>query len=118
MSEPLTGLAVCAAGVGICISGFMAGVDGSAATGALCGATVFVIARSDLKVLPRALLFLISLVMGYQFSPALGELELWGIRPFTYSGPAAFAAAALVVGLTMAAIRKRVAPSAPGGIDG
>jgi len=69
-------------------------------------------------LIPRLILFCVSLVMGYQFSPALAELELWNIRPFAYSGPAAFAAAALVVGVTMAAIKKRGPPPATGGIDG
>lgn len=119
MSEPTTLAAVGAAGaVGFGISGFLAGVDGNAATGALCGALMFVMARPDLKVMPRIIFFVISLVMGYQFSPALTDLEFWGIRPFSYSGPAAFAAAALVVSVTMYAINKRGAPPAPGGVDG
>lgn len=118
MSEPLTGLALCGAGVTICLGSILAGADGNAATGALCGALVFVIARPDLKVVPRVLLFFVSLVMGYLFSPALGELELWGMRPFAFPGPAAFASSAMVVGITMAWIKKREAPVSPGGFNG
>lgn len=118
MSEPLSGLALCGLGAMACLGGILAGADGNAATGALCGALVFVIARPDLKGVVRVLLFFVSLVMGYLFSPALGEMELWGMRPFAYPGPAAFAASATVVGIAMAWIRKREAPVSPGGFNG
>lgn len=118
MSEPLSGLALCGLGALACLGSIMAGADGNAATGALAGSLVFVIARPDLPVFPRVVLFFVSLVMGYLFSPALGELELWGMRPLAYSGPAAFAASSLVVSITMAWIKKREAPASPGGFNG
>ena len=111
MSDPASAAAITVAGaIGAGLSGFLAGVDGNAATGALCGALVFVMARPDLKQLERVVYFFVSLLMGYLFSPALSELEFQGIRPFAYSGPAAFAAAALVVTVTVVAIKKRGPP--------
>lgn len=120
MSEPASVAAVTVAGAaGAGLAGFLIGVDGNAVVGAVCGGLVFVMARPDLSLLARAILFLVSVNMGYQLSPAIGDLEVYGIRPFTYSGPAAFAAAAIVVTATMAAIRKRGAsPPATGGANG
>lgn len=57
----------------ICLGSILVGADGNAATGVLCDALVFVIARPDLKLLPQVLLFFVNLVIGYLFSPALGE---------------------------------------------
>lgn len=120
MTEPTAvaaGMVAGAAGAGI--AGFLAGVDGNALTGALCGALVFVMARHDLRLLERLVYFVVSFVMGYLFSPALSDLEFQGIRPFAYSGPAAFAAAALVVTITVVAIKKRgPPPPATGEADG
>lgn len=115
MSEP-SGVVVAGA-LGVSAAGLFAGVDGNAATGALCGALMFFMVRDELPMLSRMVYFLISLVMGYLFSPALTEFSMWGIRPFVYSGPAAFGASALVVTLSMAAIKKRGLPTA-GGTDG
>ncbi|AEF21420.1 putative holin [Pseudomonas fulva] len=110
MAEPTVAAIGVAGAVGAGLSGFFVGVDGNAATGALCGALVFVTTRPDLGLLERIVYFFVSLVMGYLFSPALSELEFQGIRPFAYSGPAAFAAAALVVTVTVVAIKKRGPP--------
>lgn len=104
--------------LGVTASGLFAGVDGDAATGALCGALIFFMARHELKLLPRVVYFLISLVMGYLFSPALTELTLWGIRPFVYSGPAAFGAALLVVTISLAALNRRRQVEVGGTADG
>jgi len=116
MSEP-SGVVVAGA-LGVSAAGLFAGVDGNAATGAFCGALVFFMARPELGLFERLVYFGISLTMGYLFSPALTELTLWGIRPFAYSGPAAFAAAAMVVTLSIAAIKKRGPPVARGDADG
>lgn len=110
MAEPTVAAIGVAGALGAGLSGFLAGVDGNAVTGALCGALVFAVARQDLKLLERIVYFFVSLLMGYLFSPALSELEFQGIRPFAYSGPAAFAAAALVVTVTVVAIKKRGPP--------
>lgn len=120
MSEPASIAAVTVAGAaGAGLAGFFAGVDGNAATGALCGALVFVMARPDLGLWERLVYFVVSFVMGYLFSPALTDLEFQGIRPFAFSGPAAFVAAALLVTTTVLAIKKRGPPAdAPGGADG
>lgn len=119
MAEPTVVAAGVAGALGAGLSGFLAGVDGNAVTGALCGALVFVVARQDLKLLERIVYFFVSLLMGYLFSPALSELEFQGIRPFAYSGPAAFAAAALVVTVTVVAIKKRgPLPPVTGDADG
>ncbi|MBD9657501.1 putative holin [Pseudomonas sp. WHRI 8822A] len=120
MSDPASAAAFTVAGAaGAGLAGFLAGVDGNAATGALCGALVFVMARPDLGLIERWVYFVVSFVMGYLFSPALTELEFQGIRPFAYSGPAAFAAAALVVTVTVVAIKRRgPAPPATGEADG
>jgi len=122
MSDPATAVAggVVAGAAGLSIAGFLAGVDGNALAAAVCGALVFVMTRRDLDVLTRGVFFFVSVVMGYLFSPALTDLELWGIRPFAYSGPAAFVAAALSVTLIVAAITKRGSPQPPaqGGNNG
>lgn len=121
MSDPATVAGgVVAGAAGLSLASFLAVVDGNALAAAVCGALVFVMTRRDLDVLTRAVFFFVSVVMGYLFSPALTDLELWGIRPFAYSGPAAFVAAALSVTLIVAAITKRGAPQPPaqGGTDG
>ncbi|TBU73294.1 putative holin [Phytopseudomonas daroniae] len=108
MSEP-SGVVIAGA-LGVSAAGLFAGVDGNAVTGAFCGALVFFMARPELGLVERLVYFGISLTMGYLFSPALSDFELWGFRPFTYSGPAAFAAAALVVTLSIAANRNVRSP--------
>jgi hypothetical protein len=109
---------VVAGALGVSAAGLLSGIDGNAATGALCGAMVFFLASRELPLIERALYFLISLIMGYLFSPGLTELELWGIRPFVYSGPAAFGAALMVVTLSLAALRRRGQADAGGRADG
>lgn len=121
MAEPTSTTAgvVVAGAAGAGLAGFMAGVNGDAAVGALLGALVYVTTTHDLPIWKRLLFFLVSGVMGYQFSPAIVEAEFWGFRPFAYPGPAAFGAAVLVVTLALAAIRRRGVPSiSDGGADG
>lgn len=117
MSEPsgvVVGLLAGASAAGV-----LAGVDGNALTGALCGSLIFFMARREIALAERAVYFLISLVMGYLFSPGLTEFEVWGFRPFVYSGPAAFGASLMVVTLSHAALRKRGQPDlGGGGVDG
>lgn len=100
-------------------AGWFAGIDGSAATGALCGSLIFFMARHEIEIWKRLVYFIISLVMGYLFSPGLTEFEVWGFRPFVYSGPAAFGASLMVVTLSHAALRQRGRPDlGGGGVDG
>lgn len=118
MTEP-SGVVVAGA-VGVTLTGLAAGINGEAATGALFGALVYFTTTQELPRGRRALFFLTSFVMGYLFSPAIVEFQLAGMRPFSYPGPAGFGAAALVVTLTMAAIKRRGPPPAEssGGTDG
>ncbi len=121
MGEPTSTAGIVVAGAaGVGLAGFMAGVNGDAAVGALLGALVYVTTTHDLPIWKRLLFFMVSFVMGYQFSPAIVEAEFWGIRPFAYPGPAAFGAAVLVVTVALAAIRRRAAPTLgnDGGADG
>lgn len=109
---------VVAGALGVSAAGLLSGIDGNAATGALCGAMIFFLARREFPLIERALYFLISLVMGYLFSPGLTEVQLWGIRPFVYSGPAAFGASLMVVTISLAALRKRAKADMGGEADG
>lgn len=119
MSEPASVAAVTVAGAaGLGVASALAGVDGNAVAGSVCGALVFVMTRHDLRLANRLVFFFISVVMGYLFSPALTDLQVWGIRPFAYSGPAAFVASALAVTLIVAAISRRGAPPVQGDPNG
>lgn len=114
MSEP-TGLVAGGVIAGAAAAGWFAGIDGNAATGALCGSLIFFMARNEIEIWKRLVYFIISLVMGYLFSPGLTEFEVWGFRPFVYSGPAAFGASLMVVSLSHAALRQRGRPDLGGG---
>lgn len=117
MSEP-SGVVVGLLG-SAAMAGMLAGVDGNALTGALCGSLIFFMARHEIEIWKRLVYFIISLVMGYLFSPGLTEFEVWGFRPFVYSGPAAFGASLMVVTLSHAALRQRGRPDlGGGGVDG
>lgn len=107
MAEPNSSVAVVLTGAGI--TGVLAGVDPAAAVGALCGALVYFAQADELPIAKRLLFFMVSFVMGYLFSPLLARVRIeWlGVGPMTLPGPAAFVAAALVVTVTLAAIRSR-----------
>lgn len=121
MGEPAstTASVVVAGAAGAGFAGLLAGIDAYAAVGALLGALVFFTTTEELPVWKRLVFLTVSFVMGYLFAPALGDFELYGIRPFKYSGPAAFGAAVLVVTVSLAAIRRRGSfADQPGGQDG
>lgn len=122
MAEPAstTASVVVLGAAGAGVSGLLTGIDMLAAIGAFAGALVFFTTTEELPVWKRAVFFLVSFVMGYLFSPALVDFEVWGIRPFKYPGPAAFGAAVLVVTVALAAIKRRgrISANQPGGQDG
>jgi hypothetical protein len=122
MAEPAstTASVVVLGAAGAGFAGLLTGIDLLAAIGAFAGALVFFTTTEELPVWKRAVFFLVSFVMGYLFSPALVDFEVWGIRPFKYPGPAAFGAAVLVVTVALAAIKRRgrIGADQPGGQDG
>jgi hypothetical protein len=89
------------------LSALIASIDGEAALGALCGALVYFTTTQQLPMWNRLAFFLTSAVMGYLCAPAITDVEVHGIHPFAYPGPAGFAGAGLVVTLMLTAIRKR-----------
>lgn len=109
MAEPAsTAASVVVAGTaGAVLPGVLTGIDTLAAIGALAGALVFYTTTETMPVWKRMVFLMVSFVMGYLFAPALVDFELWGIRPFKYSGPAAFGASVLVVTVALAAIKRR-----------
>ncbi|MCY1308325.1 putative phage holin [compost metagenome] len=117
MAEPSSGAVAVAIGAGAGFAGFLAAFNGDAAVGSLCGALIYFAAAQELPLAKRLLYFVISFIMGYQFAPLLAkaEINVFGaqIGPLALPGPVAFIAAALVVGVTLAAIRKR-AQAIPG----
>jgi len=108
MGEPAstTASVVVAGAAGAGFGGLIAGVDSFACIGALAGEIVFFMTTEELPLWKRLVFFVVSAVMGYLIAPALADLELWGIRPFRYSGPAAFGSAALVVTIALGAIKR------------
>lgn len=120
MSEPTTVGVVVAGAAGAGLAGALAAIDGDAAVGALLGALVYFTTTRELPIWQRCLFFLVSWVMGYKTAPALVEVTVWGIRPFGYSSVSAFAAALLVVTVSLAAINRRRrddSTSDPGGLQ-
>ena len=117
MGEPASTAAtvVVAGGAGAAVTGLFTGIDALAVIGALAGALVFFTTTEELPVWKRVVFLLVSCVMGYLFAPSLGELELWGIRPFKHSGPAAFGASVLVVTVALAIIKRRGLDAEPQG---
>lgn len=107
MAEPSSTSVVVAGAVGAGLTGALASVNADAAVGSLCGALIYFIVAKELPPATRLVCFLISFVMGYLFAPALAKAQILGIGPIEFPGPAAFIAAALVVTVTMAAIRSR-----------
>jgi hypothetical protein len=122
MAEPASTAAsvVVAGAAGAGFAGLLTGIDTLAAIGALAGALVFFTTTEEMPVWKRMVFLLVSFVMGYLFAPALVDFEVWGIRPFKYSGPAAFGASVLVVSVALAAIKRRgrLETGQPGGQDG
>jgi hypothetical protein len=114
MAEPSTTSIVVVGAVGAGFAGMLAGINAEAAVGALFGALIYFTTTRELPVWQRTLFFLTSFVMGYLLSPAVGEFELWGMRPFAFPGPAAFGASLLVVTISLAAIRRGGLGSAGG----
>lgn len=107
MAEPTStgALAVGIAGAGL--AGLMAGVTHEAAIGSLCGALLFFTTTQELPIWRRLMFLVISFVMGILFAPALAKAELFGFGPINLPGPAAFISSALVITVTLAAIRQR-----------
>lgn len=122
MAEPASTAAsvVVAGAAGAGFAGLLTGIDTLAAIGALAGALVFFTTTEEMPVWKRMVFLMVSFVMGYLFAPALSDFELWGIRPFKYSGPAAFGASVLVVSVALAAIKRRgrLDTGQSGGLDG
>ena len=114
MGEPVStsaGVVAVAGAAGLGIAGFIAGINGEALTGALLGALIYFTTTRELGVALRVLFFMISFVMGYLFAPAIVEFEVWGMHPFAYPAPAGFAAALLVVTVSLGLIKKFCAPA-------
>ncbi|SDI77194.1 Putative phage holin [Pseudomonas flavescens] len=112
MSEPVSVLI--AGTLGVDLPTMLNGINGEAAVGALFGALVYFTTTHELPLWNRLAFFLTSFVMGYLFTPAIVDFELYGMRPFAYSGPAGFAGAGLVVTIMLAAIKRRGAPPGVG----
>ncbi|RMH96410.1 putative holin [Stutzerimonas nitrititolerans] len=107
MAEPTStgALAVGIAGAGV--AGVMAGFDGAMAVGSLCGALIYFASAKELTLGPRLMYFAISWVMGYLAAPAVARAELFGLGPIELPALAAFICSALIVTVTLAAIRQR-----------
>lgn len=119
MAEPSSTAAIAGA-LGAGVVGFLAGVNGEAAVGALFGSLIYFTTTRELPVWQRTLFFLASFVMGYLAAPAVVEAEFWGMRPFAFPGLAAFGSALLIVTVSLAAIRRGSLPdrlNASGGDD-
>ena len=107
MAEPSSTAVVAAAGVGAGLAGVWAGFDGAAAVGALCGALIYFALAQELPMPRRIMFFCISFVMGFLSAPAVARAEVFGIGPIELPALAAFICSALIVTVTLAAIRTR-----------
>ncbi|HCP54580.1 MAG: hypothetical protein CMK72_01095 [Pseudomonadaceae bacterium] len=109
MAEPSSTTAAIAGFFGVGFVGALAGVNAAAAVGALCGALIYFAAAQEVPMAKRLMYFVISFIMGYLFSPVLAKarIEWLGIGPIDLPGPAAFIGSALVVTMTLAAIRNK-----------
>lgn len=109
MAAESTAVVVGVAGAGVV--GMMAGFNPDAAVGAICGAVLFFMASQEHPMRSRLVLFLISLVMGYLFSPvvAAAKFSMFGVDvgPLELPAPAAFVSAAFVVSATLTTLRLR-----------
>lgn len=115
MAEPTSTGVVVAGAFGAGLAGMLAGINTEAAVGALCGAMVYFATTQELPVVRRLTFLLVSFVMGYLGAPALAKAEVMGIGPIEFPGPAAFICSALVITVTLAAIRRRGEPGASHG---
>ena len=104
MAEPNTSTVVVALASGAGL-GTLSAINPEAAVGALCGALLYFSFARELPMAWRLINFLISFVMGYLFAPVLVKAELFGFGPLDFPGPAAFIASAMVVTVTLAAMR-------------
>ncbi|WP_314407373.1 putative holin [Pseudomonas kuykendallii] len=122
MSEPASTAGVVVAGAaGVSVAAVLASVNGDAAVGALFGSLIYFTTTRELPVWQRALFFVASLVMGYKLAPALVEATFLGVQPFRWPVFGGFVCSALVVTVTLKAIKRRDSPVDPGeqgGLDG
>lgn len=107
MAEPTSTGVLAAAMAGAGLAGALAGINPEAAVGALCGALVFFMSNQELPMFRRLAFLAISFVMGIMFAPALASVSMFGFGPINLPGPAAFISSALVITVTLAAIRQR-----------
>jgi len=107
MTEPAStgALAVGIAGAGV--AGVMAGVTHEAMVGSLCGALLFFTTTKELPIIRRLMFLVISFVMGILFAPLLAKAEFFGFGPIDLAGPSAFISSAMVITVTLAAIKQR-----------
>ncbi|MCY1340605.1 putative phage holin [compost metagenome] len=104
MAEPSTSTVAVAMASGVSL-GAMSAINPEAAVGALCGSLLYFSFAREVPMAWRLIYFLISFVMGYLCAPAMAQAELFGFGPIDFPGPAAFIASALVVTITLAAMR-------------
>jgi len=105
--------AVVGGGLTAGIIGLIAGVNPEAAIGALFGALVYMTTTWELPIWQRTLFFVTSFFMGYLIAPSITGVEMWGVQPFAFPGPAAFLASLMVVTISLAALKaKTIATSA------
>jgi hypothetical protein len=115
MAEP-TSTGVLAAGMaGAGLAGILAGINPEAAVGSLCGALVFFSSNQELPIFRRLMFLAISFVMGILFAPMLAKAEFFGFGPIDLAGPSAFISSALVITVTLAAIKQRRGAEQPHG---
>jgi len=107
MAEPSSTAVIAAAGVGAGLAGLWSGFDGAAAVGSLCGALIYFSAAHELPMGRRLMFFAVSFIMGYLAAPAVARAEVFGIGPIELPALAAFICSALIVTVTLAAIRTR-----------
>lgn len=107
MAEPGSLVVAGSAGLVATGVGFWAGFDGFVAVGSLCGALVHFMNSRELAMVPRLLYFVISWVMGYIAAPFIAQAEVLGIGPIELPALAAFVGSAMIVTVTLAAIRTR-----------
>lgn len=107
MSEPASTAVIVVGAAGAGLAGLMAGFDGAAAIGSLCGALIYFSAAQELPIRKRLTFFAISFVMGYLSAPAMARAEMFGIGPIEIPALAAFVCSALIVTVTLATIRSR-----------
>lgn len=78
-----------------------------AAVGSLCGAVIYFASAKELPMGRRLMFFAVSFIMGYLAAPAISRAEVLGIGPIELPALAAFVGSALIVTVTMTAIRTR-----------